>query len=332
MPKKFKPENVTIVSGSANPELAQDVADYLGVELGPVERKRFPSGERYVRYEQSVRGKHVFAIQSHVSTPDMSINDAIWEHGMLIDAAKRSSAREVTAISPHMGYLRQERQARGREAIGSSMIMDHLRHADRLVAVDLHSPATTGITHKPFDPLTAQIALEQAMEHDLEQYERDDCVVVAPDAGASKLAQSHQRRMDLDILHLAKQRGRGDSSKISRDEHVPEAKDRVCLVFDDMIDTGGTLVSAVEALKKSGAKAIHVAATHGVFSNDAPEKLQKAPIDRLYVTDTFPMTHAKEVLGDKLRVVSAAPIIGQAIMEIVTGGSVSDMFNDENHL
>ncbi len=332
MPKKFKHENIYIASGSANPELAQNVANFLGAELGPVERKRFPSGERYVRYEDSVRGKHVFAIQSHITTPDMSINDAIWEHGMLVDAARRSSAREITAISPHMGYMRQERQARGREAIGSSMIIDFLRRADRFVAVDLHSPQATGITHKPFDPLTAQIALEQAMEQDITSYERDDCVVVAPDAGASKLAQSHQRRMDLDILHLAKQRSRGESSKISRDEHIPEARDRVCLVFDDMIDTGGTLVSAVEALKKSGAKAIHVAATHGVFSNDAVDKLNRAPIDKLYVTDTFPQAKARDVLGDKLRVVSIAPIIGQAIMEIVTGGSVSDMFNDENHL
>lgn len=326
------PQDIYIASGSAHPELAQDIADYIGVELGNVETKRFPSGERYVRYDDNIRGKHVFAIQSHITTPGMTINDAIWEHGMLVDAALRSSASEVTVVSPHMGYMRQERQARGREAIGTSMVMNFLGDADRYVAVDLHSPQVPGITRKPFEPLTAQIELEKAMAEDLEQYDKNDCVVVAPDAGASKLAQSHQRRMDLDILHLAKKRARGDSSKITRDEHVPEAEGRVCVVFDDMIDTAGTLVTATEALRKSGATAIYVAATHGVFSNDAVDKLKAAPIDRLYVTDTFPQQRAKEVLGDKLRVVSIAPIIGQAILEIVTNGSVSRMFDDDNHL
>lgn len=332
MKERITPSNIYIASGSAHPELAQNVADYLNIEVGDIETKRFPSGERYVRYNENIRGKHVFAIQSHITTPEIDINSAIWEHGMLVDAARRSSASEITAISPHMGYMRQERQARGREAIGTTMIMNFLDGADRFVAVDLHSPQVTGITTKPFEPLTAQIALEQAMLPDLDQYDKQECVVVAPDAGASKLAQSHQRRMDLDILHLAKKRGRGDSSKITRDELVPEAADRVCVVFDDMIDTAGTLVTATEALKKSGAKAIYVAATHGIFSNDAVDKLKSAPIDRLYVTDTFPQQRAKEALGDRLQVVSVAPIIGQAILEIATNGSVSDLFDDDNHL
>lgn len=336
MPKKFKPKDVYIASGSAHPDLANDIVTYmhdeldLDVQLGGVETKRFPSGERYVRYTDSVRGKHVFAIQSHINLPEMDIHAGMWEHGMLVDAARRSSASEITAISPHFGYARQDRQVKGREAVGTGMMIDFLRHADRLVTVDIHSPQTQGIFFGPFDHLTAQPALEAAIEEDIAAF-KDECVVVAPDAGAAKLAQKHERSMGLGILHMAKQRDRGDSSKIKREGNVPEANGRVCLIFDDMIDTAGTLITAVRALKDSGAKGVYVAASHGVFSKDALPNLKDAPIDKLYVTDTFPQRKAQEVLGDKLRVVSVAPIIGRAIMEIVKGGSVSAMFDDENH-
>jgi ribose-phosphate pyrophosphokinase len=262
----------------------------------------------------------------------MDINAAVWEQGMMIDAAIRSSAQEITAISPHMGYMRQDRQARGREAVGTSMIMRFLSGANRFVAVDLHSSQSTAILQKPFDTLTSQRALENAMKDDLTGYEHDECIVVAPDAGASKLAQRHMRRLDLGMMTLTKQRGKGDSSKIRRTEKVPEVDGRVCLVFDDMIDTAGTLVTAAEALKHSGAKAVMVAATHGVFSDPALDRLKNPAIDKIYVTDTFPMRNAKDELGDKLHVVSVAPIIGNAIIEIVTHGSVSRLFEDENHM
>lgn len=332
--KLFQKDDIYLTSGSAHPELAQDVADYLDIELGGIETKRFPSGERYVRYTDSVRGKHVFAIQSHVDKPDMDINAAIWEQGLMIDAARSSSASEITAISPYMGYMRQDRKSRGREPIGARHLIDQFATAgvDRIVAIDIHAPQAQAIFRGPFDHLTAQRALEKAMIEQLSEYSKDEMVVVAPDAGAAKLAQQHRRHLDLDIMHLAKHRSRNDSQKIERDEKVSEADGRVCLVFDDMIDTAGTLVSAVQALKNSGAKAIYVGATHGIFSDPAIERLKHAPIDGLYVTDTFPQHAAKAELGDKLHVVSVAPIIGQAIMRIATNRSISELFDDENHL
>lgn len=331
----FDSGSITLVSGFAHPGLAKDIASELGLELGEIEDKIHPNGEVYSRFKESVRGKHVFIIQSHVATDRTTINDAIMEQALLIDAARSSSAAEITVISPHLAYMRQDRKSRGREPIGSRVLIDLLATsgADRIVAVDIHAPQAQAIFRGPFDHLTAQRALEDAIKSELNgKYSNEECVVIAPDAGAAKLAQSHSRHLDMDILHMAKQRSRGDSQKIQRDENVPEANGKVCLVFDDMIDTAGTLVSAIEALKNSGAKAVYVGASHGIFSGPALERLKGAPIDKLFVTDTFPQGHAKEVLGNKLGIVSVAPIISQAIHQIATAGSISALFDDENHM
>lgn len=334
MAERFDSGGITLVSGFAHQGLAKDIAAQLGLELGEIEDKIHPNGEIYSRFKESVRGKHVFIIQSHVATNTTTINDAIMEQALLIDAARSSSAAEITVICPHLAYMRQDRKSRGREPIGSRVLIDLLATsgADRIVAIDIHAPQAQAIFRGPFDHLTAQRALEVAIKAELGGYNNDECVVVAPDAGAAKLAQSHSRHLDMDILHMAKQRSRGDSQKIQRDENVPEANGKVCLVFDDMIDTAGTLVSAIEALKNSGAKAVYVGASHGIFSGPALDRLKDAPIDKLFVTDTFPQEHAKEVLGDKLGIVSVAPIIGQAIHQIATAGSISALFDDENHM
>lgn len=338
MVKSFNKENIYLASGFAHPQLAQDVADYLDVELGGVEQRLHPNGEIYSRFNDSVRGKHAFIIQSHVASRvdgrKVTPNDAIIQQAHLIDAARSSSASEITAVSPYLAYMRQDRKTRGRETTGARPLIQLLGQcgARRIVTVDIHSPQSMLIHDGPFDHLTAQRALEAAMVSELGTFDHNEVVVVAPDAGAAKLAQSHQRHLDVGILHLAKQRARGDSQRIQRDEKVPEAEGKTCLVFDDMIDTAGTLVTAVEALKNSGAKEIHVGASHGIFSKPALDRLENAPIDKLYVTDTFPQKYAKRRLGNKLQVVSVAPIIGEAIRQIATDGSISSLFDDENHM
>lgn len=330
----FEKDSVCLVSGFAHPELARDIAENLNTSLGSIEEKIHPNGEIYSRFADSIRGKHVFIIQSHVGTDATSVNDAIMQQCLLADAARSSSAAQITVICPYLAYMRQDRKSRGREPIGARVLIDQLATAgvDRIVSIDIHAPQAQAIFRGPFDHLTAQRALEEAMVEDLKDTDKSEWVVVAPDAGAAKLAQSHQRHLDTDIIHLAKRRARGDSQKIQRDENIADVEGRICLVFDDMIDTAGTLASAVEALKNSGAKAVYVGASHGVFSGPALDRLRDAPIDRLYVTDTFPQNKAVGTLGDTLRVVSVAPIIAQAIHQIVTNGSVSGLFDDENHM
>lgn len=329
-----KKESVYIAGGFAHPELSAGIAHEMGVQLGVVEQKVHPNSEIYSRYGESVRGKHVFIIQPHVKTDATSVNDAIMQQCLLADAARSSSAAEITAVSPYLAYTRQDRKSRGREPIGTRVLIDQLAIAgvNRIVAVDMHAAQAQAIFRGPFDHLTAQPQLRRAMRTEISQYEIDECLVVSPDAGAGKMAERHRTRLGTGLLHLAKMRDTLDSQKIRREEKVPEADGRVCIIFDDMIDTAGTLVSAAEALKNSGAKAIYVAATHGILSDPAIERLQDAPIDRVLVTDTFPVKDAEAELGDKLRVVRIAPMIGQALIEIINKGSVSQIFNDQNHM
>jgi ribose-phosphate pyrophosphokinase len=327
-------DSIYLASGFAHPALAEDIASEMGVPLGPLDQKLHPNGEIYVRYDESVRGKHVFIVQPHVGTERTNVNDSIMQQCLLADAARSSSAAEITAVSPYLAYMRQDRKSRGREPIGTRVLIDQLAAAGvtRIVTVDMHAPQAQGIFRGPFDHLTAQPELGTALYQEVAHFPLDECIVVAPDAGAAKLADRHRRNLGMGMLHLAKQRDPHDNQKIRRDEKVPEADGRVCLVFDDMIDTAGTLVSAAEALKNSGAKAIYVAASHGILSGPAIERLRDAPIDKILITDTFPHTDARSELGRKLRIVRVAPMISRALIEIITNGSVSELFQDQNHM
>ena len=327
-------DSVYIAGGFAHPALSEGIAQEMGVVLGIVEQKVHPNSEIYSRYGESVRGKQVFIIQPHVKTDATSVNDAIMQQCLLADAARSSSAAEITAVSPYLAYTRQDRKSRGREPIGTRVLIDQLAIAgvNRIVTVDMHAAQAQAIFRGPFDHLTAQPQLRKAMRDEISQYDIDECLVVSPDAGAGKMAERHRTRLGTGLLHLAKMRDTHDSQKIRREEKVPEADGKVCIIFDDMIDTAGTLVSAAEALKNSGAKAIYVAATHGILSDPAIERLKLAPIDRILTTDTFPMHDAETELADKLRVVRVAPMIGQALVEIINKGSVSEIFNDQNHM
>lgn len=326
-------ERVYIAGGFAHPELTDNIADSVGIEAGPVKSKIHPNGELYSRYLDSVRGKHVFIVQPHIRAEGTSVNDAIMQQCLLIDAARSSSACEITAVAPYLAYGRQDRKSRGREPIGTRVVLDQLAiaGADRIVTVDMHAPQSQAIFRGPFDHLTAQPTLRSAMEDEIASYDRDDCIVVSPDAGAAKQSEEHRTDLKVGMFVMTKMRDAVDNQKISREDKFPDADGRVCLMFDDMVDTAGTLVSAAEALMNSGAKDVLVAATHGVLSDPAIERLKAAPIKRILISDTFTTAVAQHELGEKLRVVSVAPMIGQALIEIVRNGSVSRIFRDQNN-
>lgn len=332
-----KKERIVLATGFAHPELAQEIATEMKLPLVEQTERFFPNGEIYGRYDESVRGKDVYIIQSHARSEfedePTSVNDAIMQQVLLANAAFTSGAREITAVTPFLGYQRQDRKSRGRETMGASVVINQLaQYMNQIVTVDMHALSTQGIFHKgPFTHLTAQQLLRREIRQEVAGYDPSELVVVAPDAGAAKMAERHRRELGVGLLHLAKMRDANNSQKITRDEHIPEADGRVCLLFDDMVDTGGTLVSASEALKNSGAKAIFVAATHGILSNPALENLKNAPIDRLLVTDTVPTKRAEAELGDLLKVVKIAPLIAEGLYRIITHQSVSKMQDDENH-
>lgn len=321
-----------VASGSSHVQLAQQTCDEMGIELGNVEHKMFPNTELYVRYSDSIRGKHVFIIQSLAAVDGRSVNDSFMETLIMVDAAKRASASEVTVVVPYLAYGRQDRKARGREPISAATVIRSLQSAgaDRIVSIDMHSAQTQATFNGPFDHLTAETIIEKALR-DRVKDNYDDFVVVSPDGGRAKIAEDYAHELGVSVVHMTKLRDREDSSKIKRPDLIIGVEGKTCLMIDDMIDTAGTLVSAAETLKRSGAARIITCATHGLFSHPALERLNNAPIDEIIVTNTVPLGEAKKVLGDRLDVLSIAPILAQTLTEIATRGSVSKIFNDRNY-
>lgn len=324
-------ENVLFVSGSTHPELAQGISDNLGLPLGEVQLETHANTELYVRYLESVRGKDIYIFQPHAAVNGKSINDSFQEQLELIDAAKRASANHITAVTTHLIGSRQDRKAKGRESISVAkniQIFETLG-TQRMVAVDLHSPQSSSLFNGPFDLLTAQPLLREAMLADLG--ENSGAIVVAADAGHSKAAAYHGRELGLDVVHLNKGRDETDRTVVTHNTDFDRVDGKICLIFDDMIDTAGTLTSACNALSDAGAREIIVAATHGFFSNQAIERIRDSPIKSIYITDSIPVDHAIEGLGNQLKVVSIAPMIARALFEIISNGSVSKLFNDQNN-
>lgn len=329
-------ERVFITGGFAHPDLTAGIAEEMGAPVGQNDDLLHPNGEIYARIAESIRGRHVFVVQPHAATPEVTVNDSIIEQGLLLDAAQASSASQVTAVSPYLSYVRQDRRARSGEAVGTRFLINLLARAgaNRIVTVDVHQPAAEAVFNGPFDQLTAKTVLREELGKEaLAAHEHDECLVIAPDAGAAKAVQRHSEGLGMEFAFMPKNRSRtkDDGQRITRPDTLSADVDgRACLIFDDMIDTAGTLVSAVEKLKDLGANGVYVAATHGVFSDPALQRLQESPIDRLLVTDTLPVDQAEEALGDKLRVVSSAPLIGQALLCIFRDKSVSSLFQEDN--
>ena len=312
-------KRLVLLSGRSHPELAESVADELGIALSPTLAYDFANGEIFIRFRESVRGTDAFVLQSH-TTP---INTWIMEHLIMIDALKRASAKRITVIVPFYGYARQDKKHRGREPISARLMADLFKAAgaDRLMTVDLHTSQIQGFFDGPVDHL---FALPLLAEHVASRVATDQITVVSPDAGRVRVAERWTDVLGAPLAIIHKRRDPDVPNQVRVFEVVGDVKDRVCVVVDDMIDTGGTIVKAAETLFENGAKDVIVAATHGILSDPACDRLQQSQISEVVVTDTLPIPPERQF--DKLTVLSIAPILATAINEVFTDGSVTSMF------
>jgi len=313
-------KNLILVSGRAHPQLAEDVAKELGCEVLETEARTFANGEIYARYGESVRGADAFVIQAH-SHP---INEWLMEQLIMVDALKRASAKRITVVAPFYPYARQDKKGRGREPISARLVADLFKAAgaNRIMSVDLHAAQIQGFFDGPVDHLFAMPVL---LEHFQEQLDPKELTVVSPDMGRVRVADSWSDKLGAPLAIIHKRRDPRVPNQVSVHEIVGDVSGRVCLLVDDLIDTGRTIQKAAEALKKNGAKGVVVAATHAVFSDPAIEVLQHESIDQVVVTDTLPLPDEKR--WDRLTVLPIAPMLARAIREVFDDGSVTSMFD-----
>ncbi len=313
-------KNLVLVSGRAHPALADAVAKELGTELVPAETRTFANGEIYARYGDSVRGCDAFVMQSH-SAP---INEWLMEQLIMVDALKRASAKRITVVAPFYPYARQDKKGRGREPISARLIADLFKAAgaDRIMSVDLHAAQIQGFFDGPVDHLFAMPVL---LEHFQKQLDPETVTVVSPDMGRVRVADIWSDKLGAPLAIIHKRRDPKVPNQVSVHEIVGDVEGRVCLLVDDLIDTGRTIAKAAEALKDSGATRVVVAATHAVFSDPAVEVLQSDFIDQVVVTDTLPLEESKQ--WDRLTILPIAPLLARAIREVFEDGSVTSMFD-----
>jgi ribose-phosphate pyrophosphokinase len=306
-----------IFSGTTHPELAEGIAEHLGTSLGDVQVRRFANGEIYVRYGESVRGAHVFIVQSMCKP----VNSSLMEMLIMIDAAKRASARTITAVISHYAYARQDKKSAAREPITAKLVADLLTTAgvDRVITMDLHQGQIQGFFDVPVNHLTA---LSILAEH-IGKLELDDPVVVSPDVGRVKVNKKFADLVGAELAILHKGRPQHNVAEITH--VIGEVDGRDCIMLDDMIDTAGSVVEGAKALKAKGAQRIYAAATHGLFSPPAFERLAGSPIERVIVTNSLPLNG--EALDGTLQVLSVAPLIAHAIQNVYDDESVSELFD-----
>jgi ribose-phosphate pyrophosphokinase len=315
-------KRLLIASGRAHPQLAKDIASELGTHLLPTDARTFANGELYIRYDDSVRGSDVFVIQSHTAP----INEWLMEQLIMVDALKRASAKRITVVAPFYPYARQDKKGRGREPISARLVADLFKAAgaDRIMSVDLHAAQIQGFFDGPVDHLFAMPVL---MAHMRKTLDPSILTVVSPDMGRVRVADIWSNRLGAPLAIIHKRRDPMVHNQVTVHEIVGEVKGRVCLLVDDLIDTGRTIVAASEALKAAGALGVIVAATHAVFSDPAIEILQSDFIDSVVVTDTLPIAEAKRF--PKLTILPIAPLIARAIHEVFEDGSVTSMFDGD---
>jgi ribose-phosphate pyrophosphokinase len=319
--KKTTEKNLMVFSGRAHPTLAAEVATTLDVALVPQSAYEFANGEIYVRYEESVRGCDAFVIQSHTSP----INEWIMEHLLMVDALKRASAKRITVVMPFYGYGRQDKKHRGREPISARLIADLFKTAgaDRLITVDLHADQIQGFFDGPVDHL---MALPILTDYVRDKYGDQPLAVVSPDAGRIKVAERWSARLGgAPLAFIHKTRRTDVANEVVANRVVGDVKGRICVLTDDMIDTGGTIVKAAEACIEEGAAGVIIAATHAILSDPAVDRLKNCSAAEVVVTNTLPVAADKQF--DKLTTLSIAPLISRAIKEVFEDGSVTSMFD-----
>jgi ribose-phosphate pyrophosphokinase len=302
-----------IFPGGASVALTAKICEYLNLPVGEIERKRFSDGEIWVKFKENIRGGDVFLVQS-TYPPAENLMELL----IMLDAAKRSSARRITAVIPYFGYARQDRKDQPRVAITAKLVANLLTvaGADRIITMDLHAPQIQGFFDIPFDHLYASPIFTGLFDN----LKQDGMVVVSPDVGGIKLARSYAKRFGAKFAVLDKRRPKHNVAEIMH--IIGEVEGKNVLIVDDLIDTGGTFVAAVEALKENGAKEIYGAVTHPLFSDSAVEKIEKSPIKKLYTTDTIPF--AKE--SGKIEVKTASELLGEAILRTHNHESISSLF------
>ncbi|WP_084099688.1 ribose-phosphate diphosphokinase [Demequina sp. NBRC 110051] len=313
-------KRMVLASGRAHPELADAVASELGIELLPTTAYTFANGELYVRFGESVRGADAFVLQSHAAP----INEAIMEQLIMVDALKRASAKRITVIMPCYGYARQDKKHKGREPISARLMADLFKTAgaDRIMSVDLHTSQIQGFFDGPVDHLWAMPLLAQYVRS---RVAPDNLTIVSPDAGRVRLADQWSDHMGAPLAIIHKRRDPSVPNQVKVHELVGEVEGRTCVLVDDMIDTGGTIVQAAEALFENGAKDVIVASTHGLLSGPAVQRLRDSGVSEVVITDTLPVP--EESRFDKLTILSIAPLLARAVREIFDDGSVTSLFN-----
>jgi ribose-phosphate pyrophosphokinase len=316
-------KRLVLIAGRSHPDLAQHVAKELGVDLVDTQAYDFANGEIFVRFEESVRGCDAFVLQSHTEP----INKWIMEQLLMVDALKRASAKRITVIMPFYGYARQDKKHRGREPISARLIADLFQAAgaDRLMAVDLHTAQIQGFFDGPVDHLFALPLLVKYVAETVA--DRNLITVVSPDAGRVRVAERWTDLLGAPLAIIHKRRDPDVPNEAKVQEVVGEVEGRICVLIDDMIDTGGTIVKASEALFDNGAKDVIVAATHAILSGPAVERFAGSRVREVVVTDTLPIPDDRRF--DKLTVLPVAPLIARAIQEVFTDGSVTSMFEGD---
>ena len=313
-------KRLVLVSGRAHPQLALDIAKELGSELVHTDARTFANGEIYARFDESVRGSDAFVIQSHTSP----INEWLMEQLIMVDALKRASAKRITVVAPFYPYARQDKKGRGREPISARLVADLFKvaGADRIMSIDLHAAQIQGFFDGPVDHLFAMPVL---LVHFREKLDPSTLTVVSPDMGRVRVADIWSDKLGVPLAIIHKRRDPLVPNQVSVHEIVGQVEGRVCLLVDDMIDTGRTIVLAAEALRAAGAIGVVVAATHAVFSDPAVEMLQNEAISSVVVTDTLPIPEEKRF--PTLTILPIAPLLARAIHEVFDEGSVTSMFD-----
>jgi ribose-phosphate pyrophosphokinase len=313
-------KNLMLFSGRGFPELAQEIGEVLGVAPTPTDAFEFANGELFVRFRDSVRGCDAFVVQSMTH----GINRWVMETLIMVDALKRGSAKRITVVLPFYPYARQDKKHRGREPISARLIADLLKAAgaNRILTVDLHTAQIQGFFDGPVDHLFAMDTLARYIET---KYAGRPMTVVAPDSGRVRVAERWTDRLGgCPLAFIHKTRDPHMPNQVVANRVVGDVENRICLVVDDMIDTGGTITKAAEILHEAGAAEVIVAATHAVLSDPATEKLKNSRISDVVVTNTLPLPPEKRL--DKITVLSIAPLLARAIREVFDDGSVTTLF------